>query len=321
MLEREPGELRSLIEKQSAVVTRAQALRGGLSHHAVSHRLRTGGPWQPILPGVYLTVTGKPTRTQREIAAVLYGGTPAVITGLAAVHHQRMPAPDSDVIDLLVPARRQCRSVSYVVVHRTTRMPKLVVGPSTTSYALPARAVADAARTLTDLREVRALVAGAVQSRGCWLDELIEELREGPRQGSALLREVLSEVTDGIRSAPEAELRTLITRAGLPLPMFNPSLYLANGTFLARPDAWWPEASVAVEVDSKRWHFSEADWNHTMDRHSDLGQYSIVTLHFTPYKLRHEQADVMRRMTNAYNSGLRRPRLPIKAIPVNGQRG
>lgn len=317
MLKREPGELRALIEKQSAVVTRAQALRGGLSHHAVSHRLREAGPWQPILPGVYLTVTGKPTRTQREIAAVLYGGPSAVITGLAAVHHHRMPAPGSDVIDLLVPTRRQCRSISYVAVHRTTRMPKLVVGPSTVSYALPARAVADAARTLTDLREVRALVAGAVQSRGCWLDELVEEMREGPRQGSALLREVLSEVAEGIRSAPEAELRMLIIRAGLPLPMFNPSLYLPNGKFLARPDAWWPEAGVAVEVDSKRWHFSEADWNRTMDRHSDLGQYSIVTLHFTPYKLRNEQADVMRRMTNAYNSGIQRPRLPIKAVPVN----
>jgi hypothetical protein len=317
MLEREPGALGALIERQSAVVTRAQALRGGLTHHAVSHRLRTGGPWQPVLPGVYLTVTGKPTLAQREIAAVLYGGPSAVITGLAAVHHHRMPAPSSDVIDLLVPARRQCQSVSYVAVHRTTRMPKLVVGPSTVSYALPARAVADAARWLTDLREVRALVAGAVQSRGCWLDELAEELREGPRRGSALFREVLSEVAEGIRSAPEAELRTLIMRARLPLPMFNPSLYLANGRFIARPDAWWPEAGVAVEVDSKRWHFSEDDWNHTMDRHSDLGQYSIVTLHFTPYKLRHEQADVMRRMTNAYNSGIQRPRLPIKAVPAN----
>ena len=321
MLEREPGALYALIQKQSAVVTRAQALRGGLSHHAVSHRLRTGGPWQPILPGVYLTMTGLPTRVQREIAAVLYGGAPAIITGLAAVRHHRMPAPDCDVIDLLVPARRQCQSVSFVAVHRTTRMPKLVVGPSTVSYALPARAVADAARWLTDLREVRALVAGAVQSRGCWLDELVDELREGPRQGSALFREVLSEVTEGIRSAPEAELRTLIVRAGLPLPMFNPSLYLANGTFIARPDAWWPEAGVAVEVDSKRWHFSEDDWNRTMDRHSDLGQYSIVTLHFTPNKLRTEQADVMRRMTNAYRSGIQRPRLPIKAVPVSRQYG
>jgi hypothetical protein len=316
MSDRESPALRALIEKQSAVVTRAQALRGGLSHHAVSYRLRAGGPWQPLLPSVYLTVTGKPTQRQREVAAVLYGGTYAVITGLAAVRHHHMPGPGTDAVDLLVPARRQCRSVSYVVVHRTTRMPKLVTGPPQVSYALPARAVADAARWLTELREVRALVAGAVQSRHCTLDELAEELREGPRQNSMLFREVLTEVANGVLSAPEAELRDLIIKAGLPLPLFNPWLYLADGTFIGRPDAWWPQAGVAIEADSKRWHFWEADWEHTMDRHTDLGQYSIVTLHFTPHKIRSEPQTVMQKMTNAYNSGIQRPRLPIKAVPA-----
>ncbi|HLH83444.1 MAG TPA: type IV toxin-antitoxin system AbiEi family antitoxin domain-containing protein [Trebonia sp.] len=312
----EPPALRALIEKQAHVITRAQALRAGLSHHAVSHRLRAGGPWQPLLPGVYLTVTGKPTQRQRDIAAVLYGGTPAVITGLAAVRHHRMPGPETDAVDLLVPARRQCRSVSYVVVHRTTRMPKLAAGSPQASYALPARAVADAARWLTGLRDVRALVAGAVQSRSCTLDELAEELRAGPRQDSRLLRAVLAEVQDGILSVPEAELRDLIIKAKLPLPLFNPRLYLADGTFIARPDAWWPQAGVAIEVDSKRWHFWDADWERTMDRHTDLGQYSIVTLHFTPHKIRTEPQAVIAKMTNAYNSGIQRPRLPIKAVPA-----
>lgn len=318
MLEREPSALRALIEKQSSVVTRAQALRAGLSRHAVSYHLRAGGPWQPLLPGVYLTVTGKPTQAQREIAAVLYGGSYTVISGLAAVRHHRIAYPESDRVDLLVPARRQCQSVSYVAVHRTTRMPKLVAGSQAVSYALPPRAVADAARWLTDLREVRALVAGAVQSRRCWIDELVTELREGPRQGSALFREVLSEVAEGVRSAPEGELRHLIIKARLPLPMFNPSLYLPNGTFIGCPDAWWPDAGVAIEVDSKRWHFSESDWERTMDRHSDLGQHSIVTLHFSPHKIRNEPAEVTRRMINAYHSGIQRPRLPITAVPAAG---
>ena len=114
MPDRESPALRALIEKQAYVVTRAQALRTGLSHHAVSHRLRAGGPWQPLLPGVYLTVTGKPTQRQLDMAAVLYGGTYAVISGLAAVRHHRMPGPETDSVDLLVPARRQCRSVSYL---------------------------------------------------------------------------------------------------------------------------------------------------------------------------------------------------------------
>jgi hypothetical protein len=256
---------------------------------------------------------------QKEMAAILYGGPSAVITGAAALRHHRMPAPVSEVIDILIPAARKRQSVSFVMAHRTVRMPKLALGPPRRSYARPARAAADAARWLTDLREVRAVVAGAVQSRRCTVAELREELRMGGIRDSALLRSVLAEAGEGVRSAPEAELRDLIRQAGLPMPLFNPRLYLPDGTFIAQPDAWWPEASVAIEVDSKRWHFQADDWEHTMDRHSDLSQYSIVTLHLTPHKIRADPAFVIKRMTNAYNSGITRPRLPIKTVPAGAR--
>jgi hypothetical protein len=318
MTDRETPALCTLIEKQARVITRTQALAGGLSRHALSHRLRVGGPWQPVLPGVYLTVTGAPTRVQREMAAILYGGRYTVITGAAALQYHRMPGPESDIIDILIPAMVKRQSVCGVMVHRTTHMPKQVMGPPLLNYALPARAAADAARWLTDLREVRALVAGAVQNKRCTVDELTEELRAGGLRDSALLRAVLAEVDDGVRSAPEAELRVLIGKAGLPMPMFNPSLYLLDGTFIAKPDAWWPEAGVAIEIDSRRWHFGPDDWERTMDRHTRLGEHSIVALHFTPHKLRSEPAFVVEKMTNAYKSGIRRPRLPIKAVPARG---
>jgi hypothetical protein len=314
MADRNLARLRAQIEQQDCVVSRTQALAGGLTHNALSHRLRRGGPWRPMLPGVYLTVSGTPTLEQKEMAAILYGGPRTVITGAAALRHHGMPAPDSEMIDILIPAARKRQSVSYVVAHRTTQMPKLVVGPPQRDYALPARAAADAARWLTDLRGVRAVVIGALQSNRCTVAELSQELLTGGIRGSAMFRSVLTEAGEGVRSVPEAELRALIQRAGLPMPLFNPRLYLPDGTFIARPDAWWPEASVAIEVDSKRWHFQADDWEHTMDRHSELGQYSIVTLHFTPHKIRTEPAFVIKRMTNAYNTGITRPRLPIKAV-------
>jgi hypothetical protein len=43
---------------------------------------------------------------------------------------------------------------------------------------------------------------------------------------------------------------------------------------------------VAIEVDSRQWHASPADWERTMSRHGDLGQCGIVTLHVTPHQLR-----------------------------------
>ena len=270
-----------------------------------------------MLPGVYVTVTGTPTQVQREMAAVLYAGPRAVITGGAALRHHRLSAPEPQVIDLLVPANIQRRSVSFAQLHRTSRMPTMVYGPRHRPYAFPARAAADAALWLTDLREARAVIAGAVQSRSCWASEIAAELDAGPTRDSALLRKVLAEVSEGVRSAPEAELRDLIEKARLPLPMFNPRLYLANGTFVGCPDAWWPEAGLAIEIDSRRWHMNPEDWEHTMDRHARLGEHAIVTLHFTPHKLRAEQGFVITKMRNAYKAGIARPRLPITALPAS----
>ena len=126
----------------------------------------------------------------------------------------------------------------------------------------------------------------------------------------------IAEATDGVRSAPEAELRDLIIKAGLPLPLFNPRLYLPSGKFIACPDAWWPDAGVAVEVDSRQWHSAPDDWERTMARHSDLGQYGIVTLHVTPHQLRSAPDAFLRRAANAYKSGIGRPRLAVVTLPA-----
>ena len=316
----EPPTLQELIRRQDRVVTRAQALQAGLSRHAIIYRLRDGGSWRSLLPGVYLTVPGAPTQAQWETAALLYAGPYAMITGPAALRYyevRQIPRRDKDVVDILIPSSCQRTSTGRMRVHRTAHMPRMwASGPSARRYAFPARAVVDTARWLTDLREVRALVGDAVQNRHCAVAQLTDELRTGGTPNGALLRKVLAEVADGVRSAPEAELRDLIIKARLPMPLFNPRLHLPNGTFIASPDAWWPDAGVAIEVDSREWHFAPDDWEHTMMRHSDLGQYGIVTLHVTPRQLRNAPDAFLQKAANAYKAGVRRPRLAVVTLPV-----
>jgi hypothetical protein len=43
-----------------------------------------------------------------------------------------------------------------------------------------------------------------------------------------------------------------------------------------------------------------------------------VTLHFTPHKLRSDQAFVIATLKNAYKSSVARPRLDIKTLPAAG---
>ena len=314
----EPLALQELIQRQDSVVSRAQALRAGLSRHAIGYRLREGGPWRLLLPGVYLTLPGLPGQAQWETAAILYAGPRALITGPAALRfYEFRQVPVQNFVDVLIPAASQRVSKGRVRVHRTSHMPALwITGPSARRYAFPARAVVDTARWLTGLREVRALVADAVQNRHCAVAQLADELRAGGTPNGALLRKAITEAADGTRSAPEAELRDLFIRARVPLPLFNARLYRPNGDFLACPDAWWPEAGVAIEIDSRQWHMAPDDWERTMSRHSDLGQYGIVTLHVTPRQLRTDPDGFLRKAVNAYKAGAARPRLNILTLPV-----
>lgn len=182
----------------------------------------------------------------------------------------------------------------------------------TVRFTLAARAVADASRELGSLREVRAVTADAVQRNCCRLADLCQELAQAPRRHSGWLREALDEVADGVRSVAEGDLRDLIIRAGLPRPMFNPRLFVGD-EFLGKPDAWWPDAGVAAEVDSREWHLSPDDWAATLARHARMGRYGIVVLHFTPGQIRTRPEQVVTDISAALLAG--RP-LGVRARPA-----
>lgn len=311
-----PADLQSFLQRQHQVITRSQALAAGMTSNMLRHRLRERGPWQALLPGVYLAVTGEPTAAQREMAALLYGGLGSVITGSVALHRQGLRAPESDTIDVLIPADRTRKSVRFARMFRTSRMPEPVVVIDGRDFAMPARAVADAARGLTSMREVRALVAAAVQGRRCPLSFLVDELQHGPVQGSVRLRKAVVEVLKGIRSAVEADLHDLIIKGGLPTPMFNPSLHDEHGDLLAIPDAWWPDAGVAAEADSREWHLSPEEWERTMARHARMSARGILVLHFSPRQIRTQPDKVIASIKAALAAGRARPRLAIEVRPA-----
>ena len=294
------------LDQQLEVITRKQAVAVGLTKHALRHRLRVGGPWQGLLPGVYLAATGSPTRIQQEMAAMLYAGPGSVITGLAAVRQHHIRGPVTESVDVLIPASRRRRDADFVQLHRTTRLPTQVWQLGPLRYALSPRAVADAVRDLTSLRDVRAMVADAVQRGHCRVPDLSEELSQGPSVGSKLFREALADVADGIHSAAEGDLKDLLAKSGLPAPLFNASIYDGDGTFIARPDAWWPEKGVAVEVDSHEWHLSPHDHTRTLERQRRMGKRGILVLPFTPREIRTQPAKVIAAIRDALKSG-RRP--------------
>jgi hypothetical protein len=306
--------LDQLLNEQCEIVTRSQALACGLSDNYLRSRVRPGGPWKVILPGIYLAHNGLLTVGQREVAATLHAGAGSVITGRAALARQGVRVPHSDLVDVLIPHDRIRLSTEFVKVHRTKRMPTRVWRTDGLLWAPTARAVADATRSQTDLRAVRAIVADAVQRQKCTVEQLSAELQAGPKQGSAALREALKDVIAGADSAAEAEFITLIKASGLPEPKYNHKLFIGT-EFLAKPDAWWPAAGVAAEVDSREWHLTPADWARTMARHEKMSAHGIIVMHFAPRRIRSEPREVVNSLHNAIQAGQQRPTLPIRAQP------
>jgi hypothetical protein len=313
------AHLNRILQEQHLVVSRAQASACGMSRGALQFRIAQSGPWQRLLPGVYLGVTGTVTQDQREMAALLYAGPGSMITGVTAVRRNHLRSPGPDVVDVLIPWSCKRQSVAFVRIHRTRRMPERLLVTGKIRFAMVPRAVADAARSMVRFDDVRAVVCEAVQRRACTTAELAAELESGPSAGSALLREALAEVGDGVRSVAEGDFRQLILGSGLPRPIFNAQLFDADGIFIATADAWWEEAGVVAEVDSRAYHFAARDQDRTTDRHDRLIAHGIFPLHFAPKRMKTDAAGIIREIGQAIEKGLQRPPLPITWLPPEAQ--
>jgi hypothetical protein len=307
--------LASILQGQYNVIRRSQAIECGLTHSALQYRLRPGGPWRKLLPGVYISVTGTVTPDQRDIAALLYAGPGSVITGPVAVRRQRLRCPGLNVIDVLVPADVHRKSTGFVQIQRTTRMPEKTYSTGPIRFTLTPRAVADAARGMARLSDVRAVVCEAIQRGNCSLEMLVEELAEGPSAGSRWYRRALGEITDGVRSPAEADLKDLIDNSDLEKPIYNARLYTADGTFIGVTDAWWQRAGVAAEVDSREYHLGADDYVYTTRRHNLIEACGVHLLHFVPSTIKTEPDEVLGWLRDAIRRGNSKPPLSIKGVP------
>jgi hypothetical protein len=222
---------------------------------------------------------------------------------------------DAERLRHVLQAQRQVITRTQARIHRTKRMPERLFVTGEIRFAKVPRAVADAARILTRFDDVRHVVCEAVQRRACTVAELTEELEAGPVKGSALFREALAEIGDGVRSVAEADFRRLILRSGLPRPVFNAQLFDADGIFIATVDAWWQEAGVAAEIDSRAYHLAAADQDRTTERHDRLAAHGILPLHFPPKRIKTDAPGIVSELQSAIDKGLARPPLPIRAVP------
>ena len=93
-----------------------------------------------------------------------------------------------------------------------------------------------------------------------------------------------------IRSDVERDFLALIESAGLPLPATN---YIVGAYEL---DAYWPEAGLAVEIDTFETHGTRVSFEADRERDAELAEAGITTLRITGGRLEEDPAGVARQL-------------------------
>ncbi|MFD3520564.1 hypothetical protein [Streptomyces sp. NPDC058653] len=282
-----------LARTQRRLATAGQLRAAGLPSSTAVRRCAPGGRWQRLLPGVVLIQTGKPDIWQQLLAAVLFAargaslmsGHTAVLTGEAVLAIYGVRGARTDRADVLIRAGRQLHDRSYVRLHPTRRWPPTLRGEGIPCVRA-VRAASDFAAHEPSPDRIRALLVSTVQRGRCHPDDLRAELHASHALRNPAARAVLDDLRVGIGSIAEAETRDTLLSAGIPDPLWNPVLLTPERTFLARPDAYWPEEGVALEVDSAEYHMGIAQYRATLRRRLLLEAHGVGVLSVTPTLVR-----------------------------------
>ncbi|MEU8434189.1 hypothetical protein AB0F18_14955 [Streptomyces sp. NPDC029216] len=273
----------------------------GIPRTTITSRTRPGGPWQRLLPRVYLLQTGPPDHRQRALAAVLYAAEPAAdplsgdtaaLTGGAALAllgiRDAPPAP----ADVLIRSPRRLTPTARVRPVTTSRWPGTLTVSGVPS-ARPVRAAADFAARCPTPDRVRSVLAQVVQSGWCHPHDLHAELRTSRLLSRPAVRTAAGELLAGVRSVAEAQARDVLTGTDLPTPLWNARLYTPDGAFLASPDAYWPDEGVALEIDSAEYHYTRDAWHATLRRRLRLESHGVLVVSATPSMIRDTPTEVL----------------------------
>ncbi|MDO5627120.1 MAG: hypothetical protein Q4G43_02255 [Mobilicoccus sp.] len=297
-----PDSLQAVLAEQQDLMTRAQALEAGMTASAL--RWAVSRSWQIPLPGVIHVHRVDLRLDQRRIAALLWAGPWAALTGATAAHWYGLrQAEEHGVVRVAVPRRCATRQAAWVRTRRTW-VPYDARRAGAMRVVEPARAVVEAAREATDAAGAEALVIEAIQRQLVTLDQLVSVNDQLGRPGSALASRAIAAAADGAWSLPELHLSRLVASSRhLPEMWCNPEVRTANRERLLTPDGWFDDVGLAVMVHSHRYHSGSA-WAPTVERDGELAAHGVRVLPVAPSSIAREPARVLAHIERAHRTAL-----------------
>ncbi len=249
--------LESAARRRGGVFTVADARRAGLTPDDVRSAIRTRA-WHRLRRGVYvpaarwLELAADPRARHLLLCAAalaVLGPGPVVSHSSAARFHGLvLPRGADDDVRLTHPD--QWRVGRGYRIAAAALPPEDVVGAGAYGVTTPARTLADCARdwSLTDaVVAMDAALHGQLAGRG---EVEAAVLRQTHWAGIGAAARALG-LADGRAESPlETRGRLALLAAGLPRPELQVELHGPRG-FVARVDAWYEEAALALEFDGR----------------------------------------------------------------------
>jgi len=294
-------QLDDLAAERHGVFTVEDARRVGLTHGQIDRRSRE--EWSRLYDGVF-RVRGAPVTWRGDLlAAALTAGVGAAISHRAAAALYELPGGRDDQVELT--CRRWERSIRPgLVVHESRRLDERDV------QIIDGMPVTRPERTLLDLASWKPspnfleMVAQSARRRRLLTYESTKELfdRHARRglKGVKALRIVL-ERWDPDSRPTESEMETMllqtVRRNGLPEPVVQHEVRDALDRLIARTDAAYPSARIAIEYDSIQEHSDEFQLERDARRRNALQACGYAVLSARHADLRAGGAELCEQIT------------------------
>jgi hypothetical protein len=264
---------------------------GRLSRHALRSRYR------PVYRNVYVPIGHELTAASRGIAAWLWSGRQAALTGVsaAALHGVRWIDPE-------LPAelyRRNGKPVDGIAIHRDELRDDEICTVRGIPATTPARTALDLGRRKgLDLALIR---VDALSNRTGVKPADVERLaqRHTGVRGLVQLRQVLRLMDGGAESPQESRTRLLLVRSGLPKPETQIRVLNRFDYPFARLDMGYRELKVAIEFDGAQHWTDPAQRTADIDRYAELGALGWLIVRVSSDLLRYRPEIVVSRVCAA----------------------
>jgi hypothetical protein len=258
-----------LAQMQDGVISRKQALDGGMSADGIENLMRTGR-WQTLHRGVYSIFTGPPTRRAALWAAVHRAGSNAALSHQTAAELFKLTDQRSPSIHVTISDRRRISPVAGVVVHHSNRLDYAVhpsLEPPRTRIEETVLDLVDDADTFD---EAFGLACAGCQRRLTTASRLAEAMtRRTKIRWRNELRDALGAIDVGVHSVLEYRYQRRVERPhGLPAATRQARVVHAGRSRYL--DNLYGEYGLCVELDGLSAHPDDQRWR-------DLSRVNAIT--------------------------------------------